>query len=64
MDELLTVKELAANLKVPTSWVYRYSKETGPDAMPRHKVGKHLRFQLDTVLKWLEDKQVEEQHGA
>ena len=58
--ELLTVKELAANLKVPISWVYSRSRETGPDAMPRHKVGKYLRFQLDAVLKWLKKQQEEE----
>jgi excisionase family DNA binding protein len=56
MDEcLLTVKELAAYLKVPVSWVYSRSRETGPNAMPRHKVGKYLRFEIDSILKWLHE---------
>jgi predicted DNA-binding transcriptional regulator AlpA len=52
-QDLLTVPELAKSLKVKKSWVYSRSRETGPDAMPRIKVGKYLRFELDKVMKWL-----------
>jgi len=52
-NNLLSVDELAESLKVPKSWVYSRSRETGPDAMPRIRVGKYVRFELDKVLKWL-----------
>jgi excisionase family DNA binding protein len=50
---LLSVDELAESLRVPKSWVYSRSRETGPDAIPRIKVGKYVRFELDKVLDWL-----------
>jgi excisionase family DNA binding protein len=55
--ELLTVDELAKSLKIPKSWVYSRSRQTGPDAIPRMKVGKYLRFRLADVLAWLEGQQ-------
>jgi len=56
-QELLTVDELAKFLKTAKSWVYSRTRETGPDAMPRVKCGKYLRFRLDDVLAWLEKRQ-------
>jgi len=54
MDKnLSTVDELSESLKVKKSWVYSRTRETGPDAMPRIKVGKYCRFVLDEVLDWL-----------
>ena len=54
-QNLLTVDELAENLSVPKSWVYSRSRENGPDAMPKIKVGKYCRFVLDDVLDWLKN---------
>ena len=55
MNEIfLTVEELAKSLNVPKSWVYSRTRETGPDAMPRIKVGKYCRFVLNDVLEWLQ----------
>ena len=56
-NNFLTVDELAEFLKVPKSWVYSRSRETGPNAMPVRKVGKYCRFLLDDVLDWLERQQ-------
>ena len=53
-QNLLTVDELAESLRVQKSWVYSRTRETGPDAMPRIKVGKYCRFVLDDVLEWLQ----------
>ncbi len=53
---LLSVEELAALLKVPKSWVYSKTRETGPGAIPRLQVGKYLRFRLEDVLAWLENR--------
>ena len=53
MDRLLTVDELAEVLRVPRSWIYSRSRQTGPDAIPRVPVGKYVRFELDSVMAWL-----------
>ncbi len=53
MKKLVGVNELAESLNVPKSWVYSRTRETGPDAMPRIKVGKYCRFVFDDVLDWL-----------
>ncbi len=59
-SNFLTVKELAEKLRVPKSWVYARTRETGSNAMPRLKVGKYRRFILRDVLEYLK-KQTEEQ---
>jgi predicted DNA-binding transcriptional regulator AlpA len=56
MKKLVGVNELAESLNVPKSWVYSRTRETGPDAMPRIKVGKYCRFVLNDVLDWLKSK--------
>ena len=51
---LLTVKEIAKQLKVPISWIYTRTREKGADSIPRIKVGKYLRFDLKRVMEWIE----------
>ena len=51
-EKLLTVEEIAKDLRVPKSWVYSRTRETGPNAMPRLKIGKYLRFERDKVREW------------
>lgn len=53
----LTVQELATALKVKNSWVYAETRKTGPGSIPRLRVGKYLRFDLQEVLIWLKDNQ-------
>ncbi|GEM_PF-1898672 len=58
-QELLTVKEVAALLRVPTSWIYaRTSEGGGLEAIPYLKLGRHLRFRRLEIEEWLE-----KQHG-
>lgn len=52
-NSLLTVEELAKALKVPRSWIYSRTRVTGPGTIPRIKVGKYLRFDLDRVMEWI-----------
>ena len=52
---LLSVDDLSETLNVPKSWVYSRSREKGPSAMPKIKVGKYVRFELDKVLFWLKE---------
>lgn len=54
---LLTVDDLAKQLKVKPSWIYGETRKTGPGAIPRIKVGKYLRFSLEEVMDWLKTPQ-------
>lgn len=53
-QELLTVDEMAARLKVKPSWLYFRTMQKGPEAMPRVRVGKYVRFNPDSVMAWIE----------
>lgn len=55
----LTVRDLSKVLRVPKSWIYTRTRETGPGSIPRVVVGKYRRFILKDVLSWLEKKQNE-----
>jgi hypothetical protein len=48
-QELLTVDDLAARLRVPRSWVYSHSEDLGT-----YRLGKYLRFSWARVLERLE----------
>ena len=52
-NKLLSVSELAQFLNVPKSWVY---DRTYRDAIPHFKIGRLVRFDLEQVLGWLDDK--------
>lgn len=52
-QNFLTVNDLARILKVPKSWIYSRTRQTGPGSIPRINVGKYIRFQLEEVHKWL-----------
>jgi excisionase family DNA binding protein len=54
-QNLLSVDELSETLNVPKSWIYSRTRETGSGAMPRIKVGKYVRFELDKVFAWLKE---------
>jgi excisionase family DNA binding protein len=47
--ELLTVAEVAARLRVKSSWVYQHASD-----LRALRVGKYLRFRWDWVLERLE----------
>ena len=53
VQNFLTVGELAETLKVPKSWVYSRTRETGPGTIPRVKVGKYIRFEPEEVMEWI-----------
>ena len=54
---LVTVDDLAQQLKIKPSWIYEETRKTGPGTIPRIKVGKYLRFSLEEVMEWLGTKQ-------
>jgi len=53
-DELMTVPEIAAFLKVPASWVYERTRRSGIEQIPHVKLGKYLRFSIPEVKTWLQ----------
>lgn len=54
---LLTVDELAQKLKVRKSWLYARTMQKGDGAIPRIKIGRHVRFDEAEVIEWLKGKQ-------
>ncbi len=52
-QNLLTIDELAKELKVPKSWIYSRTRMAGENSIPKLKVGKYLRFNLEEVLAWV-----------
>jgi len=57
-NDLLTPGELAARLKVATSWVYEQTRRRGrvrnADPLPHRKMGRYLRFAWPEVMEWLD----------
>jgi len=54
MQDLLTVGEVAALLRVPASWIYARTADAGVEEIPHLKLGRHLRFRRAEVETWVE----------
>lgn len=54
MDHLLTVKEVAALLRVSSQTLYKMLEQGG---IPAVKVGSQWRFEREKVRAWLESQQ-------
>jgi excisionase family DNA binding protein len=55
LDQLWTVDEVAALLKVSRSWVYEHTRARTPrvDRLPFLKIGKYVRFQSRAIGDFL-----------
>ena len=53
-EELLTIDELAALLKVPKSWIYAHTRPRSNTRLPHVKLGKYLRFSEHEVRAFLQ----------
>lgn len=51
LQELLTVKELSAKIKIPVSTLRLYCRN---NKIPFYEIGKHYRFKADEIEEWLE----------
>ena len=60
---LVTVKEMAALLKVSPFWLYQRTR-LGATAIPHLKVGRNVRFDPAEVLAFLKEQQGRGQHSA
>ena len=52
-SRLLTIGELAQYLQVKKSWIYGQTRVARRTGFPVVRCGKYVRFELDDVLKWL-----------
>ena len=51
--KLVTPEELADWLKVPLSWIYDRTRNSGPDKIPHYKLGRYLRFSITEIENYL-----------
>jgi hypothetical protein len=51
--DILTPTELAARLKVRTTWVYEKLRQRDADPLPAFRCGRYLRFVWPQVSAWL-----------
>jgi len=51
-QQLVTIKEMAAILRLPTSWLYQRTR-LGPSAIPHLKIGRYVRFDPREVITFL-----------
>ena len=57
LDELLTVADVAALLKVTPNWVYEHTRSRGTprsERLPHMKIGKYLRFEARALRAFIE----------
>ena len=57
LASLLTIREMADKLRVPTSWIYARTRIKNRDTIPHTRVGKYLRFEEAKVMQWLQKQQ-------
>ena len=53
VEELLTIEELAALLRVPPSWIYSRTGRRSANRIPGFRLGKYWRFRREGVVAWL-----------
>ena len=59
LDELLTVEDVAALLKVSPSWVYEHTRSRGTpraERLPHIRIGKYVRFEPGAIRAFLDRK--------
>ena len=47
-NRFLTVKDLAALLRLKESWIYDRTSLNGPDVIPHLKLGRQVRFDIES----------------
>lgn len=55
-EELLTVHEAAAWLKVPASWIYDHTRHSATDRLPALRLGKYVRFRRADLRAYIKAK--------
>ena len=52
----LTVSQLARVLSVPPSWIYARTYRGARDPLPYKRLGRWLRFDIDEIHAWVEER--------
>lgn len=58
-DQVLTIDELSAYLKIAKSTLYKLAQE---GRLPGQKIGKHWRFRKASIDRWLEETNQSSRH--
>jgi len=56
-NQLLTVREVAELLHVPSSWVYGRMRKRPSERLPGYRLGKYWRFRQEDIVAWLRRQQ-------
>ncbi len=51
-DEILTVEEVAALLKVTPNFIHEKCRSRAKNPLPVHRIGRYLRFTRSEVIEW------------
>ena len=51
---LMTVREVADLLQVPSSWVYEHTRHRSLNRIPGIRLGKYWRFERADILRWID----------
>lgn len=60
-DEVMTIEELAAYLKLSKSTLYKLAQE---GKVPGQKVGRHWRFRKHAIDRWLDQRTTQPERGG
>ncbi len=55
-DDLMTIGDVAAFLRVTKSWVYEHTRDGVEDRLPALKLGKYLRFHRSDLRAYVDAK--------
>lgn len=53
-EPFLTLGEIATKLRREKSWVYRQTRRTDADSIPRRRLGKYYVFLWSEVRPWID----------
>jgi excisionase family DNA binding protein len=62
LDDLMTIADVAALLKVSKSWVYEHTRDGVEDRLPAVKLGKYLRFDRNDLRAYVDAKRAASRH--
>ena len=54
IERMVSVKELAAILNVPVSWIYERTRKGSNDRIPHVRIGKYIRFPEEMIRDFVE----------
>ncbi len=54
IERFVPIKEAAAFLGVPESYLYARTAKKGKAQVPHHRIGKYVRFRLSELEAWVQ----------